>query len=702
MKKAVVSLIIRGRDLTGKAFKGLKKKLAGLTSSIFSMRTAIAGLATGVIAKGIVSLFKLGSAAEETSSKFRTVFGAASAEVQKFNDTFGLMAGLSRTQAQEVTATTGAIAQGFGFAQKESAAFAMEIVKLGADLASFNDLQGGTAQGIEIIRTGLTGEMERLKRLGIVVRATEVDERALIMTGKDNASQLIEKERAMARFALITEKAGVAVDDLTRTQTSMANVSRRLGGTLRTVREDMGTMFLEAFKLTGGFTDSAAGAKTFSDKLQENRNQIVAWVAAAISIAKALGSSFKTGFVIVKNFVDVGLNLIKVFIELVTSSFTNLGLIIQAVWRRDFAAVGRLGGAMGDEFDAAFRNIKNSVINNAGDIQRQANRTTDAIQEMVDSVKRAVQESKGIDTGIGTEVGRVTGGVSGFAAPRVVDPAVAQAKHMKQLAADIEETIDTTERLTAQFKLGIITTEEFGLGILRFSRAMTQFKRTGELTDDQLIELTATMQELQKVARETEDLRLAGLEQNLPILEQVGLVLKRMFIDAQALNEILANIGTNFLQDFGSAIESAFKAWVTGSQSAASAFKSAMLDAISSVARATAQLFLGKAAGALAEGLLGNPAAFAAAAKFTGAAAVLFALAGTLGGVASGGGGGAAGPGVGSDSEQADRLQDREGDMTIIFQGGRFLDMGDPRQEELFIKALEELTGRRQIVVIDQ
>ena len=305
MKKAIVSLIIQGRDKTGGLLKKVTGRVKKLTQSIFSMRTIIGALATGAIARGISSLFKLGSAAEETASKFNTVFGDSADSVQHFADTFGQLAGLSRTQGQEITATTGAIVRGFGFGEEAAADFAKEIVRLGADLASFNDLQGGTEQGVRIIQSGLTGEMERLKRLGIVLKSVEVDQRALINTNKSSVSQLNESERAMARFQLITEKAGVAVGDLERTQDSMANVSRRLGAVLRTIKEDMGTMFLESFKLIGGFTETAEKVTTFSQKLQENRNQIVAWMAAAINAAKFVGSAFLTGFRIIFNAIQI-------------------------------------------------------------------------------------------------------------------------------------------------------------------------------------------------------------------------------------------------------------------------------------------------------------------------------------------------------------------------------------------------------------
>ncbi len=156
----------------------------------------------------------------------------------------------------------------------------------------------------------------------------------------------------------------------------------------------------------------------------------------------------------------------------------------------------------------------------------------------------------------------------------------------------------------------------------------------------------------------------------------------------------LAAITLMFAEDFTSAINDAFEAFVSGSGNAAKAFAAGMLKAISNVAKAQAKLMLAKAAGALGEGLLGNPAAFAAAAKFFAAAAAFSALAGAIGGAAGGGGGGAGGVG---DRSSGIGGADEKGTLIFKIEGG-FLDMSDPRQEEAMRNALGDISGRRVVV----
>ena len=239
--------------LTGKFTSGVervKSGVAGMRDRFSSMRAelnttsgqlrafaAVAG--AGYAAKAV---FELGSAVEETASKFSTVFGPATQDVQSFIDNFGTLAGLSNEQAQAVISTTGSIVQGMGFAQQASAAFAVEVTKLAGDLSSFNNIP--IEETSLAIQAALTGEREQLKRLGIVLREVDVQQRALALSGKDSARELTNQEKATATLQLITERAGVAVGDLERTQDSAANRARALTAELQNMKERIASALL--------------------------------------------------------------------------------------------------------------------------------------------------------------------------------------------------------------------------------------------------------------------------------------------------------------------------------------------------------------------------------------------------------------------------------------------------------------------------
>ncbi|KKN41951.1 hypothetical protein LCGC14_0718180 [marine sediment metagenome] len=217
---------------TTKAFRGLLGPIAAFTG--------IAGI--GLISK---KMFEVGSSALETRSKLEAVFGDSIVQVDAFNEEFSKLAGISRTNLEAVISTTGAIAQGLGFTGEAATSLAIEVTKLGGDFASFNNLP--TEETVRAIQSALTGERESLKRLGIVIKQTDVDQLALIQTGKTATSQLNDQDRATATLTLITKKAGVAVGDLARTQNSAANQARRVKAAFQDIGTTISLAVIPAF-----------------------------------------------------------------------------------------------------------------------------------------------------------------------------------------------------------------------------------------------------------------------------------------------------------------------------------------------------------------------------------------------------------------------------------------------------------------------
>jgi hypothetical protein len=237
---------------------GIKKatlQVQKLNKRSYDLRGALIAMA-GAAGMGYAAkrTFALGAAVEETASKFNTVFGASTKTVQAFIDEFGVMAGLSNTAAREILATTGAIVQGMGLAERASAAYATQVVELAGDLSSFNNIP--IEETARAIQAAITGEREMMKRFGVVILETDVQQRALADTGKTLARTLTQEERAMATLALITERAGVAMGDLVRTQDSSANRARQTAAQFKNLAESLATSLMPALTSALGLINS--------------------------------------------------------------------------------------------------------------------------------------------------------------------------------------------------------------------------------------------------------------------------------------------------------------------------------------------------------------------------------------------------------------------------------------------------------------
>ena len=155
---ASTSGFARAMDKAGGHVKKFRKGAGKVGAALGSMASGVGIAAAGIaaVAWPTKMIFDLGSSIEETGSKFATVFGPeASAQGTSFLEGFANKAGMTMNEAKGLVSTTGAIAQGLGFSQKESAKFSTEITSLAGDLSSFNNIP--TEQVLMGINSALTG-----------------------------------------------------------------------------------------------------------------------------------------------------------------------------------------------------------------------------------------------------------------------------------------------------------------------------------------------------------------------------------------------------------------------------------------------------------------------------------------------------------------------------------------------------------------
>ncbi len=150
--------------------------------------------------------------------------------------------------------------------------------------------------------------------------------------------------------------------------------------------------------------------------------------------------------------------------------------------------------------------------------------------------------------------------------------------------------------------------------------------------------------------------------------------------------------------DLQDAFLAAFLAVEEGSASVGKAFGEAIQRGVAQAAAAKGAFFLNEAIAALGTGLLGNPAGFAAAAKYTAAAAGMFVLAKVAaGGVSIGGSAGSASGGaVGRDARSAER---ERGETRIVLKGSARVLARDPEFVASVAEAFRDALGTRQIII---
>lgn len=185
--------------------------------------------------------------AEETFSKFDTVFRDVAKSAEDAHKILRNEYGLSIVASKQMLADTGNLLIGFGFTQKGALDLSLEIQKLSVDLASFTNYEGGATGASEALTKALLGEREMLKNLGIAISEEDVKKQLAIQSSEGLRFATEKEAKAHATYALIVQQSGNAIGDYERTKHSAANQTRLFQTSLENLRVTFGAYILPLF-----------------------------------------------------------------------------------------------------------------------------------------------------------------------------------------------------------------------------------------------------------------------------------------------------------------------------------------------------------------------------------------------------------------------------------------------------------------------
>lgn len=164
------------------AVSGMRRFTSRLRS-LAAEATVQAGVAVlgGLGIGATVSLLKDAASAAsnlvEQTNKARVVFGQAAAGVEAFAKTSADSFGIAQDQALEFAGTFGNFLVPMGLSQRQAAQMSVTLVKLAADMASFNN--ASPEDVLLAIRSALAGEIEPLRRFGVFLTQSRIEAEAL-------------------------------------------------------------------------------------------------------------------------------------------------------------------------------------------------------------------------------------------------------------------------------------------------------------------------------------------------------------------------------------------------------------------------------------------------------------------------------------------------------------------------------------------
>ena len=261
-----VKLIVSAMKLVIKVVTSAATIILRALKSIASAAIRVAKIATvAILGIGIASS-KMAADAEESENLFTVAFGNMGDSVRAWSDDLANALGLNRFEVRKMASVFVAMFKSLGFSEGVAADMSMRLTELTNDLASFFNLPIDVA--FQKLQAGITGEIEPLKRLGILVDEATVKQFAYTNGIAKSGKELTQMQKVQARFGAIQKQTTLAQGDLARTLDSTTNVFRTIKNIIKEMAVDLGMALNPAVNRLG---------QLFRDFLLENKGRFREW-----------------------------------------------------------------------------------------------------------------------------------------------------------------------------------------------------------------------------------------------------------------------------------------------------------------------------------------------------------------------------------------------------------------------------------------
>lgn len=162
----------------------------------------------------------------EVQNVVDVTFGSSAAVIDSWSKECINAYGLNEVSAKRYAGTMGAMLKSSGLAGDAIVGMSQNMVGLAGDMASFYNLDIETA--FEKIRSGISGETEPLKQLGINMSVANLEAYALAQGIETSYNSMTQAEQVMLRYNYLMSVTADAQGDFARTSGTWANQTRLL------------------------------------------------------------------------------------------------------------------------------------------------------------------------------------------------------------------------------------------------------------------------------------------------------------------------------------------------------------------------------------------------------------------------------------------------------------------------------------------
>lgn len=181
---------------------------------------------------------------QEDLNLFTVALGQYAAEAQNYAEKVSDVMGIDPAQWLRNQGVFNTLLTGFGDTAERAQLMSQNLTQLGYDISSFFNIS--IEDAMQKLQSGISGELEPLRRLGYDLSQARLEQTALNLGIKENVANMTQAEKAELRYYAIMTQVTTAQGDMARTLEAPANQLRILQAQLTQAARAIGNIFIPA------------------------------------------------------------------------------------------------------------------------------------------------------------------------------------------------------------------------------------------------------------------------------------------------------------------------------------------------------------------------------------------------------------------------------------------------------------------------
>lgn len=178
----------------------------------------------------------------ENVNLFTASLGKYADEAKAYADQVSELMGIDPAVWMRQQGVFNTITKGFGVATDKAFLMSQQLTQLGYDISSFYNIS--VEDAMTKLQSGISGELEPLRRLGYDLSVARLQEEALALGITKKVSKMTQAEKSQLRYVAIMKQVNTSHGDMARTLQTPANMLRILKAQFEQLGRAMGNLFL--------------------------------------------------------------------------------------------------------------------------------------------------------------------------------------------------------------------------------------------------------------------------------------------------------------------------------------------------------------------------------------------------------------------------------------------------------------------------